>query len=189
MRFAVRSAGDSRISPGSIRAPPPLPPVNAAGGVRIYRGQLPGGSPLRLAGSTHPVLLMPVPNSLEPIAQEPRDAVFAHWRRAVVRFVRQRPLGAAGAGIIVLMILCALCAPRLTTYDPLEIDFTAQLTPPNAQHWLGTDAFGRDLLSRLMYGSRTALLVGFVSAFFGASLGAIIGVASAYFSGRIDLMM
>ncbi len=132
---------------------------------------------------------MHVPNSLEPIAQEPRDAVFAHWRRAVVRFVRQRPLGAAGAGIIVLMILCALCAPRLTPYDPLEIDFTAQLTPPNAQHWLGTDAFGRDLLSRLMYGSRTALLVGFVSAFFGASLGAIVGVASAYFGGRIDLMM
>ena len=132
---------------------------------------------------------MHVPNSLDPIAQEPRDSVFAHWRRAVARFVRQRPLGAAGAGIIVLMILCALCAPRLTPYHPLEIDFTAQLTPPNAQHWLGTDAFGRDLLSRLMYGSRTALLVGFVSAFFGASLGAIIGVASAYFGGWIDLMM
>jgi peptide/nickel transport system permease protein len=133
--------------------------------------------------------MMPVPHTLDPIAPEPRVLILAQWLRGVVRFCRHRPLGAAGAGIIVLMILCAICAPRITPYHPLETDFAAQLTPPNAQHWLGTDAFGRDLLSRLMYGSRTALLVGFVSAFFGASLGAIIGVASAYFGGRIDLMM
>jgi peptide/nickel transport system permease protein len=61
--------------------------------------------------------------------------------------------------------------------------------PPGAQFWLGTDAFGRDILSRLIYGSRTALLVGFASSFFGATLGAIIGVSSAYFGGRVDLLI
>ncbi|MGH8059039.1 MAG: ABC transporter permease [Candidatus Entotheonellia bacterium] len=110
-------------------------------------------------------------------------------RTAIIRFARHRPLGAAGAVIILLMFLCAMLAPFITPYHPLETDFAAQLNPPGGDHWLGTDAFGRDLLSRLIYGSRTALLVGFASAFLGASLGAIIGVASAYFGGRIDLIV
>ena len=118
-----------------------------------------------------------------------RDGVWARWRRASLQFSRRRPLGAAGAAIIVVMILCAIAAPWIAPYHPLETDFVAQLTPPNAQHWLGTDAFGRDLLSRLIYGSRTALLVGFASALLGASLGAILGVTSAYFGGRIDLII
>ncbi len=128
---------------------------------------------------------------------EPWDAVAAvchtpapvRWVNGIVRFARHRPLGAAGAGIIVVMILCAVLAPLIAPYDPLETDFLAQLSPPSTAHWLGTDAFGRDLLSRLVYGARTALLVGFASAFMGASLGALLGVASAYFGGHVDLIM
>jgi peptide/nickel transport system permease protein len=60
--------------------------------------------------------------------------------------------------------------------------------PPSAEHLLGTDQFGRDLYARIVYGARTALLVGFVSAFVGATLGLILGVASAYFGGRFDLL-
>ena len=82
----------------------------------------------------------------------------------MLRFARQRPLGAAGAVIIVLMLLSAVAAPSIAPYHPLETDFLAQFSPPTTTHWLGTDAFGRDLLSRLLYGARTALLVGFVSA-------------------------
>ena len=63
------------------------------------------------------------------------------------------------------------------------------LSPPGAKHWLGTDAFGRDVLSRLIYGSRTALLVGFGSALLGATAGAVLGVGSAYFGGKIDLYL
>jgi ABC-type dipeptide/oligopeptide/nickel transport system permease subunit len=92
---------------------------------------------------------MHVHNALARETQEPRDPILTRWRRAVVRFSRQRPLGAAGAAIIVLMILCAIAAPGIAPYHPLETDFAAQLSPPDAQHWLGTDAFGRDLLSRL----------------------------------------
>jgi peptide/nickel transport system permease protein len=127
--------------------------------------------------------------SVESPAQVPEATVPPRWLRSLARFVRLRPLGAAGAVIIVLMILGAILAPLIAPYDPLETDFLAQLSPPSTAHWLGTDAFGRDLLSRLLYGARTALLVGFASAFMGATLGALIGVSSAYFSGRIDLIV
>src|SRR5262245_16519651 len=111
------------------------------------------------------------------------------WAAATRDFVRRRPLGAAGAVIVVLMLVVAITATVIAPYDPLAVDFGAMLGPPSADHWLGTDAFGRDVLSRLIYGSRTALIVGFGAAFFGATAGAILGVASAYFAGRIDLYL
>jgi len=89
----------------------------------------------------------------------------------------------------VIMLLVAVFAPWLAPYDPVTVDFGAMLSPPGAKHWLGTDAFGRDVLSRLIYGSRTALLVGFGSALLGATAGAVLGVGSAYFGGRIDLYL
>jgi peptide/nickel transport system permease protein len=121
--------------------------------------------------------------------QASRVLPLSRWWRGGIWFARRWPLGAAGAAIIVVMILCAIAAPLVAPYHPLETDFAAQFSPPTLAHWLGTDAFGRDLLSRLIYGSRTALLVGFASACVGATLGALIGVASAYFGGRIDLLL
>jgi peptide/nickel transport system permease protein len=111
------------------------------------------------------------------------------WASAAGVFIRRRPLGAAGAFIVALMILVAALATAIAPYDPLAVDFGAMLGAPSAKHWLGTDAFGRDVLSRIIYGSRTALFVGFGAAFFGATAGAILGVASAYFGGRIDLVL
>jgi peptide/nickel transport system permease protein len=113
----------------------------------------------------------------------------SHWLAGLGTFARRWPLGAAGVVIILLMIGSAIFASFIAPYDPLETDFAAQFSPPTMAHWLGTDAFGRDLLSRIIYGSRTALLVGFASAFRGATLGAMLGVASAYFGGRIDLVV
>jgi peptide/nickel transport system permease protein len=117
------------------------------------------------------------------------DASPRRWLKGLRTFARRWPLGTAGALIILLMIGAAVFAPFIAPYAPLETDFAAQFSPPTTVHWLGTDAFGRDLLSRIIYGSRTALLVGFASAFMGATLGAILGVASAYFGGRIDLVV
>ena len=108
---------------------------------------------------------------------------------AILDFTRRRPLGAAGALIVLIMLLMAVTATFIAPYDPLAVDFGSMLAAPSTDHWLGTDAFGRDVLSRLIYGSRTALIVGFGAAFFGATLGAVLGVASAYFGGRIDLYM
>jgi peptide/nickel transport system permease protein len=111
------------------------------------------------------------------------------WLDAVWQFVWQRPLGAAGGGLIVLMMLVAALAPVLATYPPEATDYGAMLAPPSAQHWLGTDAHGRDVLSRIMHGAWTALQVGFGASLLGATLGAVVGVASAYFGGRVDLLV
>jgi peptide/nickel transport system permease protein len=113
----------------------------------------------------------------------------ATWGAAVREFCRARPLGAVGAGIIVLMLVVALAAPLIARYDPVANDFGSMLAAPSQAHWLGTDAFGRDVLARLIYGSRTALLVGFGASLFGSTLGAVLGVASAYFGGRVDLYL
>jgi peptide/nickel transport system permease protein len=113
----------------------------------------------------------------------------ARWLDGPWEFVRRRPLGALGAGFILLLLVVAIFAPVLATHNPLANDYGAMLAPPGAQHWLGTDAHGRDVYSRLLYGSRTALLVGFGASVLGATLGAFLGVASAYFGGRLDLIL
>jgi len=129
---------------------------------------------------------MALARPLETVEAPPAQA---GWLATSVEFCRRRPLGAVGAAIIVVMFVVALAAPVLAPYDPQLVDFAAMLARPSPAHWLGTDSFGRDVLSRLIYGSRTALIVGFVSAFVGATLGAVLGVGSAYFGGRVDLYM
>ncbi len=111
------------------------------------------------------------------------------WWAAVRDFCRRRPLGAIGAAVVALNILVALTANLIAPYDPLATDYGAMLARPSMAHWLGTDAFGRDVLSRIIYGSRTAMIVGFACAFVGATVGAVIGVASAYFAGKLDLLI
>jgi peptide/nickel transport system permease protein len=118
-------------------------------------------------------------------AQKPRP----RWLQASYDFTWQRPLGAIGAVIIIVMVFIALTANWLAPYDALATDYAAMLAAPSGTHWLGTDSFGRDVLSRVIYGSRTALIVGLGASFIGATLGALIGVASAYFGGRVDLIV
>ena len=115
----------------------------------------------------------------------PRPSRFA----LLWQFCAQNPLGAAGGFVVIVMIVMAALAELVTVYDPTSNDFGAMLEAPSVEHWLGTDQFGRDLYTRIVYGARTALMVGFVSAFIGGTLGLILGVASAYFGGRFDLML
>jgi peptide/nickel transport system permease protein len=107
-------------------------------------------------------------------------------RGALVDFCRQQPLGAVSFVIIFVMMFAGMFAEWVAPYDPLEIDFASILAPPSREHWFGTDAYGRDIFSRIIYGSRTALVIGFTSSFVGSTIGAVLGVASAYFGGRID---
>jgi peptide/nickel transport system permease protein len=116
----------------------------------------------------------------------PAAAAPARQPNAFFDFCRQQPLGAVSFVIIVLMMFAGLFSPLVAPYDPLTIDFAAILAAPSWEHWCGTDAYGRDICSRLIYGSRTALVIGFTSSFVGSTIGATLGVASAYFGGKID---
>lgn len=114
-------------------------------------------------------------------------------RRTLLDFVRQQPLGSLGIVLIIIMMLAAIFAQHVAPFNPEDVDFEASPAfgggAPSLAHPLGADAFGRDILSRLIYGARTALSIGFLSAFFGCSIGAIIGTSSAFFGGKVDLLV
>jgi len=117
------------------------------------------------------------------------DEIRKPWYVKLGDLMRRQPLGTAGAFVVILMVLATIFAEVLSPYDPEMISFESMLVPPSIDHWMGTDAFGRDILTRIIYGARTALFVGFTAAFVGSTLGLILGVASAYFGGLFDLVV
>ncbi len=108
---------------------------------------------------------------------------------AVADFLRSQPLGAFGLAFILVMAFAAIFADHIVRYDPEAIDFASMLAPPSLEHPFGTDVFGRDIFTRIVYGARTALTIGFLSAFLGTTIGGLIGIVSAYFGGRVDLVV
>jgi len=106
--------------------------------------------------------------------------------KSLKRFTRTQPLGLIALVLITAMLLGGSFAPQLAPFGPLDARFDAVLTPPNATHWFGTDNFGRDIFSRILHGTRPALLLGISTALIGSLVGAAIGTASAYFGGRVD---
>lgn len=106
---------------------------------------------------------------------------------ALVEFARREPLGLAALTVILLLLAAAALADFIAPYSPFENDYGAMLSAPSASHWLGTDNYGRDILTRIVYGARPALIVGFVSSFAGCTVGALVGTLSAYFRGWVDL--
>jgi peptide/nickel transport system permease protein len=119
-------------------------------------------------------------------ASIPVPDIAPRQRGAVMEFCRQQPLGSVSFVIICVMMFAGVFSGLVAPYDPLQIDFASILGPPSWEHWCGTDAFGRDICSRLIFGSRTALVIGFTSSFVGSTVGAILGIASAYFGGKVD---
>ena len=119
-----------------------------------------------------------------------RAGAFAQGRRARLRFLARRyPLGAAGAVIMALFVFAAIFADFLTVYDPLSTNPAISLAPPSTSHWLGVDPFGRDVYSRIIYGARISLAVGIGATLLGSGLGTMIGLASGYLGGWIDLAL
>lgn len=102
-------------------------------------------------------------------------------------FVRRQPVGSIGMFLVLIFGLAGIFADVLAPYNPTANDFLAMTEPPSWAHLLGTDQLGRDLLSRILFGARTAFLVGLSSALVGGISGLVLGVGSAYFGGRIDL--
>jgi peptide/nickel transport system permease protein len=108
---------------------------------------------------------------------------------ATQKFILTKPLGAAGAIVIIIMALAAIFADLIVPHDAYELNQRLQFGAPNLSHWFGTDEFGRDVLTRIIYGARIALFIGFASSLMGATGGAVIGVVSAYLGGRTDLYL
>jgi peptide/nickel transport system permease protein len=106
----------------------------------------------------------------------------------VLRFFRKKPLGAAGGVLMVIMVLTAIFADQLSTHDPIATDAATTLASPGVDHWLGTDHLGRDIYSRIVHGTRVSLIVGLLSTLLGSVLGGLIGLVSAYFGGKTDLI-
>ncbi len=109
------------------------------------------------------------------------------WRK--LTFLAQRHvLGAVGLIIMVIFVLTAISADFISRFDPLSVDSAHRLAAPDARHWMGTDSFGRDVWSRIIHGARISLAVGIGSTALGSSIGVMIGLASGYLSGWVDLV-
>jgi peptide/nickel transport system permease protein len=116
------------------------------------------------------------------------------WLHTLLQFAARKPLGAVSAVILLGLILVAILAPAIAPYDPYQFNLNERglpirLHPPNAQFLFGTDAHGRDVLSRIIYGSRISLLVGFSSVAIGTVIGTVIGLISGYWEGKVDQLL
>jgi peptide/nickel transport system permease protein len=105
---------------------------------------------------------------------------------AISMFIRKKPLGAIGAFLLFSFIFIALFAPWLATHDPDLNNYRARVKPPSAEHWFGTDNFGRDIYSRVVYGARISMYVGILATLIGTSIGALTGLLSGFLGGRVD---
>lgn len=112
-----------------------------------------------------------------------RSAEFAKQARSSFR---RNPLGALGLCLILAIVLVAVFAPQLATHDPDQLNRDARLLPPSVEHWFGTDASGRDVYSRVVYGSRISLQVAFVVLLIATTVGSLLGAAAGYFGGLVD---
>jgi peptide/nickel transport system permease protein len=115
------------------------------------------------------------------------------WQTPLFIILRSR-IGATGVLILAIFTAVALAAPLIAPYDPFQIhrlpdNSVAQLLPPSSQFWLGTTYYGRDVLSQLIFGTRVAMIVGIVSAFFITAIGTNVGLFAGYFGGWIDSLL
>lgn len=109
--------------------------------------------------------------------------------RVPLQFGRRKPLSAAAGVVVVVACLLALLAPWIAPYGPDDVDLLARLNGPSSAHWLGTDEFGRDVWSRVMYGGRTSLAVGIGATALGIGMGVVFGLLSGYAGGGLDLVI
>ncbi len=122
------------------------------------------------------------------LAERPMPKSRSFSRIAWQRF-RSNPVAMASAGILILFYVAALAAPVLAPFDPNRVSILNQHERPSAEHWLGTDENGRDELSRLLYGARISMTVGFVAMILGLTIGALVGSLAGFFGGIVDAVL
>ncbi len=109
--------------------------------------------------------------------------------RGLWRLIKEKPLGAFGGVIVLGLLLCALLAPWIATHPYDQTNVRNRLKPPSSQFYFGTDNLGRDIFSRIVYGARVSVTVGFGAVSIGITLATIIGVGSGYFGGKADILV
>ena len=110
------------------------------------------------------------------------------WHSSILRFVRKKPLGAVAALMILLILLLAFVGPLLSPYGQFELDTGHELEGYSTRHWLGTDQWGRDIMTRVFYGARISIAIALGAVTVGAGLGFLWGLTSGYFMGKFDLL-
>ncbi|MBN1315894.1 MAG: ABC transporter permease [Anaerolineales bacterium] len=110
------------------------------------------------------------------------------WRIALRSLVKNR-VAMAGLGVLLFISILAIIAPQISPYDPDEVDILQQLTPPSKAHLLGTDLYGRDILSRIFWGGRVTLVVGLISVAIASSIGIVLGLVAGYYGGLLDTII
>ncbi|MFB9376295.1 ABC transporter permease [Kineococcus gynurae] len=133
------------------------------------------------------------PEGVQAVESPRGEAGAGPWRSALRRF-RRNPAGIVGAVIVLLFVLVAILAPVLAPYRPATSEWFAQVTPgnvpgPSAEHPLGLDSFGSDLLTQLLYGARNSLVIGVVSTGIGLAVGAVLGVLAGGLGGWVDTLV
>lgn len=118
-----------------------------------------------------------------------RQSLLSSMWRQTLKFAQQKPLGAAGAIVLVLMVILAVGADWIAPYDPIKTDTTVALDGPSLDHPFGTDQLGRDVFSRIIHGARTSLYTGLMVVAAASIIGMILGAASAYIGGYFDLVV
>jgi peptide/nickel transport system permease protein len=115
-----------------------------------------------------------------------RDSAGVSQTRLAVRRLLRQPAAVIGGIILLLMTIGAIFAPALTPHDPAKLSPREARQAPSGDHWLGTDNFGRDELTRILYGGRVSLRIGFIAVAIGASIGIVLGAIAGYRGGWID---
>ena len=125
------------------------------------------------------------------LAETPQSRLQARLSRAYLSWVAfaRNPLGMLGLVIVTVLVFLALFAPWVAPHNPLAGDLGYRLLPPGGEHWLGTDQQGRDIWSRIIYGSRTTLLIIFMVAITAAPVGIIIGASAGYVGGKTEAVL
>ena len=116
-------------------------------------------------------------------------AADSQWKRRFVQPLLRQRSAMVGLAIIAVYVFAAVFAPWLATHDPTAQDLMASLQGPSAAHWLGTDSYGQDLYSRLLYGAQLALIIGFASVALGLAVGVAIGLTAGLMGGRTEWVL
>ncbi len=122
----------------------------------------------------------------EPLSWRPARSL---WRTSLTRLVHGNLIGLVGAAMVAMLVTVAALAPLIATHDQYTLNARERLVSPGDAHWFGTDDLGRDVFSRVVYGARISLYVGFISVSVGIIAGTLIGLSSAYFRGATDFWL